>query len=103
MTQVTAFETAMSLIASLRPNASFSHDAVHTVLAAGLAVVFHVQRDVSIAIGKSTLYPELFDLSEQASVFDSPFTLRLLEPGVKAAGVNLQYSAHRRHGILLES
>jgi hypothetical protein len=63
----------------LGPDASCSHNAVHAVLPARLALVFHVQRDVSIAIGKSTFNPKLFDLSEQALVFNGPLALGLLE------------------------
>jgi hypothetical protein len=65
-------------------------------------LVFHVQRDVSIAIGKSTFNPKLFDLSEQALVFNGPIALGLFEPAIKPAGMNLQCSINGRHWILLE-
>ena len=103
MAQIPTLKTPVPLIASLRPDASFSHNAVHTVFTARLAVVFHVQRDVSVAIGKPTFNPKLFDLSEQAFVFNGPLALRLVEPAIEPAGVNFQYPTHGRHWILLES
>jgi len=103
MAQTPTFETTVSLIAPLGTDVGFSHNAVHAILTARLPVVFHIQRDVSIAIRKSALYPKLFDLPEQTLILKGPLALGLFEPGIESAGMNFQHSIHGRHWILLES
>ena len=94
MAQTPTFETTVSLIAPLGTDVGFSHNAVHAILTARLPVVFHIQRDVSIAIRKSALYPKLFDLPEQTLILNGPLALGLFEPGIESAGMNFQHSTH---------
>jgi hypothetical protein len=62
---------------------------MHTIFPTALTVIFDVQRDVAISIGKPTLNPELLDLHKRALVFDASFALGVFEPGVEAAGKDL--------------
>ena len=103
MAQTPTIETTVSLIAPLRTDVGFSHNAVHAILAARLPVVFHTQRDVSTAIRQSALYPKLFDLPDQTVILNGPLALGLFEPGLESAGMNFQHSTHGLHWILLES
>ena len=95
--QTPTFETTVSLIAPLGTDVGLSHNEVHAILTARLPVVFHIQRDVSIAIRKSALYPILFDLSEQTLIFNGPLALGLFEPGIESAAMNFQHATHGRH------
>jgi hypothetical protein len=103
MAQTPTFETTVSLIAPLGTDVGFSHNAVHAILTPRLPVVFHIQRDVSIAIKNSVLYPKLFDLPEQTLILNDPLALGLFELGIESAGMNFQHSTHGRHWILLGS
>jgi hypothetical protein len=103
MAQTPTVETTVSLIAPLGTGVSFSHNAVHEILTARLPMIFHIQRDVSIVIRKSALYPKLVDLPEQTLILNGPLALRLFEPGIESAGMNFQHTTHGHHWILLES
>ena len=103
MAQTPTFETTVSPLAPLRTDVGFSHNAVHAILTAGLLVVFHIQRDVSIAIRKSALYPKMFDLPKQMLILNGTPALGLIEPDIEYAGMNFQDSTLSRHWILLES
>jgi len=47
--------------------------------------------DLAITINLTGLQPELSDLSRQSQVYLVPLRKRLLKPGVKATGMNIQH------------
>ena len=46
--------------------------------------------DLAIPVNTTGLQPELFDLSRQSQICLVALRMRLLKPGVKAAGVNIK-------------
>ena len=65
-----------------------SPDSVHSVL---LPSVPKVQMDLAITINATGLQSKLFDLSRQSQIYMVALRMRLLKPGVKATGMNIQH------------
>lgn len=65
-----------------------SPDSVHSAL---LPAVPQIQMDFAITIDASRLQPELFNLSCQSQVCLMALWMRLLKPGVKTTGMNIQH------------
>ena len=51
--------------------------------------------DLAIAINTAGLQPELFNLSRQSQISLVELRIRLLKPGVKATGMNIQHPAEQ--------
>ena len=47
--------------------------------------------DLAITINATGLQPELFDLSRQSQIYLVALRIRLLKPGVKTTGMNIQH------------
>ena len=69
-----------------------SPDYVHSAL---LPAIPQVQMDLAITINATGLQPELFDLSRQSQIYLVALRIRLLKPGVKATGMNIQHPAEQ--------
>ena len=69
-----------------------SPDSVHSAL---LPAIPQVQMDLAITINATGLQPELFDLSRQSLIYLVALGMRLLKPGVKATGMNIQHPAEQ--------
>lgn len=69
-----------------------SPDSIHSAL---LPAIPQVQMDLAITINATGLQPELFDLSRQSQIYLVALRIRLLKPGVKATGMNIQHPAEQ--------
>lgn len=87
--KVATFKPSVPFVTTLRAQTGLLHDSVNAIFAASLTVVFHVQRDGPVAIGKTAFNPELLNLAQQALIFYSSGTIRLLLPCVKTTGMYL--------------
>lgn len=65
-----------------------SPDSVHSAL---LPAIPQVHMDLAITINATGLQPELFNLSRQSQIYLVALRMRLLKPGVKATGMNIQH------------
>lgn len=81
------------------PDLSFYPDTLHQapdpVHSALLPAVPQVQMDLAITINATGLQPELFDLARQSQIGLVTLRMRLLKPGVKATGMNIQHPAEQ--------
>ncbi len=69
-----------------------SPDPVHSALLSGIT---QIEMDLAITIDAARLKPELFDLSRQSQIYLVALRIRLLKPGVKATGMNIQHPAEQ--------
>src|SRR5699024_9860322 len=78
-----------------------THQPRNPVLAAALAEIAQVPRDLAVAVHAATLQPRLLDQAQHASIVPGPCRQWLTTPCVVAAGVHAQQAAHAAHPELL--
>src|SRR5690606_12426982 len=81
-------------IADLRPQAFTAHQPGDPVLAAALAQIAQVPRDLAVAVDAAAFQPGLFDQAQHAPVLLGPRRQRRTAPCVVPAGVQPQDAAH---------
>lgn len=86
----------------LRTQASATHQARHAMLAATIAQLVQVGRELAIAIQGAVLQPGLLDPPRQALNFPGPGAVRLMSPHIEAATLNAQHAAHAHHPKFLQ-
>ena len=88
-------------IADLGLDPSLPGQAGNTVGTAGLTLIKQVVMQLAVAIDLAALLPGILNELGLAVVFLSPLAQRVLEPGIKAAGMDGEASAHGAYTELL--
>ena len=86
-----AFTCPRALVSDLSLYPDTFHQSPDSVDSALLPAVPQIQMDLAITINATGLQPELFDLSCQSQVCLMALGMRLLKPGVKTTGMNIQH------------
>lgn len=88
-------------IVGLRAQPFELEQSCHTMLAAALTQIAHVQRQLAIAVHTATLEPSLLEQARQPQIVLGSWAVWLSPPGVVAAGVHLYHLAHAPHAVLM--